>query len=283
MNQIYYLGIPGSNSYTAAKNYFRSQDNLTGVETFAAIFQKVTIDTSSYGIIPIENTLGGSVVENYDLFDRFDVWISGEYYLKFENHLLAMPTNDAPEDRLEKINRVYSHPQPLLQCTRFFEKHPWMKKKAYLDTARAAQYVSGVQDPSLAAIANQDAAELFHLDIIKKNISDNPEANYTRFFIISSQKQDVPDANRASLLFTVPHVPGSLVRILQTFADNHINLVKIESRPIQKKPFEYTFHIDIAWEKDQEDQIEKLLKKFKKNTQTQKVLGFYKAASLPVQ
>jgi chorismate mutase/prephenate dehydratase len=283
MNQIYYLGIPGSNSYTAAKNYFHQPGSFVGVETFHAIFEAVTTNSSSFGIIPIENTLGGSVVENYDLFDRFDVWISGEYYLAFENHLLGIASDKQIKDRIMQITTVFSHPQPLLQCTRFFEDHDWIEKKAYLDTARAAQYVSEQNNTSFGAIANRDAAALFHLDILQENISDHPEKNYTRFFIISSQKQDVPDANRASLLFTVPHVPGSLVRILQTFADNHINLVKIESRPIQKKPFEYTFHIDIAWEKDQEDQIEKLLKIFKKNTQTQKVLGFYKAASLPVQ
>lgn len=287
MKKIYYLGIPGSNSYAAARQYFGTDHDLMGKQTFLDIFTAVTEDASAFGIIPIENTLGGSVVENYDLLDRFDVWISGEYYLTFENHLLAWPLNKPNDQRLQDIKTVYSHPQPLLQCSHFFETHPWMKKKPYFDTARAAQYVSEAKNPSYAAIANRDAAQLFGLDIIQENISDNPDTNYTRFFIITGKKRDkekdIPqDAHKASVTFTLPHVPGSLVQVLQVFSEHHFNLVKIESRPIPAKPFEYRFHVDIAWEKEQQDMVKNVMHACKQKTHTYNILGFYKAASLPV-
>jgi prephenate dehydratase len=307
--KIAHLGIPGSNSYSAAKQYFGTNHEYIGVSKFIDIFTQVLDGTVNAGIIPVENSLAGTISENYDLLNRFDVKVTGEYYLKFENHLLGLPchlersetqsrdpintshaddvktngiSHSVRNDKIDllanikHLKKVYSHPQPLSQCSTFFEKHPWLEKIAYSDTAAAAKHVADSKDPTLAAIGNTEAAQLYNLEIIQPNIADNVENNYTRFFIIEKKQTTIPNnADKCSLIFTLPHVAGSLVKALTVFSDNNINLTKIESRPIHGKPFEYLFYTDIKWNSDQN--IQKIIKEFKQTTQSLHILGYYKS------
>lgn len=273
--KIAYLGIPGSNSYTATKHYFGDENEFIGVPKFSDIYTKVLSGEVQHGMIPVENSLAGSVAENYDLLQKYDVHVVGEYYLKFENHLLAIPTQELPDDRLSKITQVISHPQPLAQCYNFFASHPWIQQMGYTDTAAAAQYVAQQKKPEIAAIGNEDAARIYGLTILLRNIADDNDHNLTRFFAISRAANPTHDANKCSLIFTLPHIPGSLVKALQVFAHHGLNLVKIESRPIHGKFFEYFFFVDIKLEGKTIGQAQTIIEEFRTKTQTMKVLGFY--------
>lgn len=278
--KIAYLGIPGSNSYAAAQQYFALDADFIGCKKFAEIFANVVVGRADFGMIPVENTLAGSVFENYDLLYRYDVYVKGEYYLKFENHLVGiMDAHATLKELIKQITKVYSHPQPLSQCQEFFQQHPWMERIAYSDTAAAAAYVGQTKDMHIAAIANRDAAKLYGVDILISNIADDSENNYTRFLIIAKQENHVTKANKCSLILTLPHTPGSLYRALETFSRNGANLTKIESRPILGKPFEYIFYIDIEFNSEDFARTKVLVEnEFRAKTQTLKVLGFYEAA-----
>lgn len=288
MKKIAYLGIPGSNSYTAAKNYFGEKNEFIGVKKFEEIYQKILADEIQYGIVPVENSLAGTIAENYDLLSRYDVNVTGEYYLKFENHLLVLQSSRHPveerdpvtiDTRLKNITKVYSHPQPLAQCYRFFQEHPWMEGIAYTDTAAAAKFVSEQKDVTFAAIGNADAAELYGLEILQKTIADDNENNFTRFFAISKHKSSDTELDKCSLIFTLPHVPGSLVHALEVLARHELNLIKIESRPIHGKPFEYNFYVDVKMEGKSVQFTEQIIELFRTKTQSLKILGFYKSGS----
>ncbi len=293
--KIAYLGIPGSNSYTAAKNFFGEKNEFVGVKKFEEIYQKILSNEIEYGIVPVENSLAGTIAENYDLLSRYDVNVTGEYYLKFENHLLACHPESRPnrdklhetqskdpvnlDMRLKQITKVYSHPQPLAQCYRFFQEHPWMEGIAYTDTAAAAKYVSEQKDETLAAIGNADAAELYGLEILQRTIADDNENNFTRFFAISKQKSSEKEIDKCSLIFTLPHVPGSLVHALEVLARHELNLIKIESRPIHGKPFEYNFYVDVKLGEKSVQFTEQTIELFRTKTQSLKILGFYKSGN----
>lgn len=280
--KISYLGIPGSNSFSAARRYFGENHEFLGRDSFVALFKDIVQEKSSFAIIPVENSLAGTVVQNYDLLNRFDVSVIGEYYLKFENHLLAYPTKEtkSTQERIGTITHVYSHPQPLMQCALFFEQHPQIHQEPFSDTARAAAYVQEEKNPRYGAIANTEAANIYGLEIVQRDIADNAEHNYTRFFALAKEQKDNPQANKCSLLFTLPHIPGSLEHVLHIFSSYGYNLTKIESRPIHGKPFEYVFSVDITWKPIQAESVELMLVDLDKKTQTYKVLGFYTAGEV---
>lgn len=270
--KIAFQGIPGSFSHTAAVNLFGQDHIFIGVNQFRKIFELVKEKSADRGVVPIENSLAGSVYENYDLLSRFKLPIVGEYYLEIEHHLLGIEKSAD----FKKIKEVYSHPKALEQCVNFFEKYPWIEKKLFSDTAGAAKFVADSKDPTMGAIASRSASELYGLPILKKNIEDN-EFNFTRFLIISREKQSTQKPNKCSLVFTVKHVPGSLVSALRVFAENKVNLVKIESRPIHGKPFEYLFYVDLEFSKNLENRMNSIIYEFKKETQSVMVLGYYQS------
>jgi chorismate mutase/prephenate dehydratase len=274
IDKIYYLGKKGSNSYVAAKNYFYDEKKLTGVENFQKIFQSVVENENNLGIIPIENSLSGTLQENYDLLDENNIFIVGETCIAINNHLIGKSAY------IENVNQVFSHPQALLQCSKFLNQHRYIKTQTTNSTVNAAKYISETGKEYLAAIANEEAAKIYNLKVIKKNIDDKPGHNYTRFFIFSKKKQSINDPNKASFIFTLQHETGSLVKSLKIFAKYGFNLVKIESRPIHGKPFEYIFHVDVTWQKNQLNSLDQLLQELKANTHSIKCLGKYKAAEL---
>jgi len=279
--KIGYLGIRGSNSYAAAKQYFFETGKLIGVSHFLELFQALKTGVVNRIIIPVENSLAGSVVENYDLIRKYHFQVVGEYYLQFENHLLGVPECGLNKvNNLKKIKQVFSHPQALAQCSQFFKKHHWVEQLGFTDTAAAARFVAKKGDMGLAAIGNREAALIYNLEIVKKNIADDNQRNYTRFFILSKPMAVPKNANRCSLFFTLKHRPGSLCEVLTIFAKYQLNLLKIESRPIHGRPFKYFFFTDFEWGKQPLNKIKSIIQLCQKKTLILKILGFYQGGRL---
>lgn len=273
MHRVYYQGIPGSFSSIAAKAYFGKKPvTLSGLKDFAEIFARVTKEKGAWGVLPIENTIAGSIHENYDLLYQNSVYIVGEISIHIEHNLLALPGA-----KLNTIHKVYSHYKALEQCQQFFNAHPHIEEIVYFDTAGSAQYVAQAQNPTIAAIASKEAAALYRLTILKPNIEDNP-SNLTRFIVISAQEnRKTRNQNKCSLLFTTTHTPHSLQLVLTILANANCNLTKIESRPLIGRPFEYLFYVDFEFETLTREKVEQTLAILKVQQPYFKNLGFYQS------
>lgn len=283
MKRIAYLGIKGSYSHLAAQQYFKDTPDieLVGMKTFRDIFKQVESCAVDFGLVPVENSLAGSVYDNYDLLYEHSVSVVGEHYLKIDLHLLGTESEMPSEIRLQHMNKVVSHYKALEQSEGFFLRNPSMQKEMYGDTATAAKFVADQKDPLLGAIASKETAAMYGLNIIEENVHDNP-FNYTRFLVIAKDPQTISGTDKCSVIFTVLHLPGSLVMALEVLSKNDMNLIKIESRPIHGKPFEYLFYADIMWDIAHEQSVPDVLEKLKQKTQSLKVLGYYKSGTLTV-
>lgn len=275
-NKIVYLGIPGSYSHSAALAYFKDNKAFVGVDSFKDIFAAINTGSASAGILPIENTLAGSIYENYDLLDHNDLHIIGEYSLRIEHCLLV--AGKASTGSINSIKKIYSHPKALEQCRDFFKDHPWIEKIAYSDTAHAARLVKETADRSLAAIASAHAAELYGLAVARSGLEDDLH-NYTRFLAISNYPADPKRADKCSLIVQIPHVQGSLHKTLGILERNECNLMKIESRPLRGKAFEYIFYFDFRYDQKKHD-IQKIIGELQGIGAIIKILGIYQETKL---
>lgn len=232
-------GEPGSFSHEAALK-FAPQATILACAISPEVFFAVADRRADAAVIPIENSLAGSVVEHYDLLLTHDVSIERELLLRIRHNLIAVPGT-----RLEQIHRVYSHPVALAQCRRFFEEHPQIEAIPYYDTAGSVKQLVELRDHSSAGIASAQAAAHYGGEILAAGIEDNPE-NYTRFFFIRRRGEVAadPSADKVSLAFTVENRPGTLVEALQVFAGQGTNLTRIESRPVHGQPWHYVFYAD---------------------------------------
>ncbi len=206
----------------------------------AEVFKRVENAEVCAAVIPIENSLAGSVVEHFDLLFHSDVQIERESLLRIRHNLIGVPGS-----RVEDIRQVLSHPIALAQCRRFFDQHPNMTPTPFYDTAGSVKHITSLGDRESSAIASQQAALAYGGEVLAAGIEDNP-ANYTRFFLIRSpaQLRPVPGADKVSIAFTVANRPGTLVAALQVFAEHNTNLCKVESRPVQGQPWQYVFYVD---------------------------------------
>ncbi len=272
--RIGYFGIPGSFTYGAAIKYFGSGVDLEGAKTFKEVFLLVKEGVADYGVVPIENTLAGSVYENYDLLDKYDLSIVGETSCRIEHSLLASGVHRSKHVDIKTIKTVYSHPKALEQCSVFFEKHPWIEKISHSDTATAAKFVAEQQDNSMAAIASRQNAQIYGLEVLEGGIQDNVY-NYTRFLVIAPNDPAlVEGANKCSLIVRLRHSAGSLSQALNFLTHKGCNLTKIESRPIPNKPFEYMFYLDFLFDVAITDVVT-VLDEFQEHVSDLKVLGLY--------
>lgn len=269
MKKILYQGLPGSNSYTVAVRLFGKNASLTGrVERFKKICEEFVHGDYDNLVLPIENTLAGSVYENYDNLYSFPLHVIGEVSLRIEHYLLSRAYD------VSQIAKVYSHPKALEQCELFFEQHPQIEELVVQDTAGAAKLVSETNDGRIAAIASPQVAQLYHLPVLQKNIEDD-HRNYTRFFVVSKTGEHNSHANKASVIFSTSHKPGSLFHALKTFADHRLNLTKIESRPLPDNPFEYFFYVDFEFDTRHREVAEEAVSELSKHTRSINVLGYY--------
>ncbi len=233
--RLAYQGEPGAYSEAAARQYAPHADTLPCM-TFDEVFAAVLKKRATHGVVPMENSIGGTIHRNYDLLVDHDIPITGEIELDVVHCLQALPGTT-----LEDIKIVYSHPQALAQCERFL-KDLGVTVEAVYDTAGGAKLVAEQKLAGAAALASRRAADVFGLEVIQEAVQDF-EFNITRFFVIGGTSS--ADANKTTIVFALPSTPGSLFKALSVFALRDINLTKLESRPIRGTPWEYLFYVDI--------------------------------------
>jgi len=234
--RIAFQGEPGAYSEEAAFGYFGEVETQP-CETFDDVFTAVVTGTCDSGLIPIENSLAGSIHQNYDLLLRHDLHIVGEYFLRVHHCLIGFPGVSKTE-----IQRVISHPQALGQCAGYL-RGLGVKMEPVYDTAGGVKMLKQAGERNTAAIASKRAAEIYGMQILQEGIEDNPE-NYTRFLEIAPEVISPEGQSKTSIVFTLKNQPGALFKALSVFALRDIDLTKIESRPLAGKPWEYLFYID---------------------------------------
>ncbi len=237
-------------------------------ETFDAVFDSVESGYARLGVIPIENSLIGSIHRNYDLLLERELKVIGESQMRIV-HSLIVP----PGVSLRDIRQVYSHPAALDQCRRFFQKHPAMRPISYYDTAGAVRLLAESSPRDAAAIASPYAAELYRMKQARKSIEDT-KSNFTRFLLLSRRAAAFTGQAKTSIVFSLKHEPGSLFKALSVFALRDIDLTKIESRPLRKKAWEYYFYLDLAGA-TRESRVHHALNHLQEITHFVKVLGTY--------
>lgn len=236
--KVAFQGEAGAYSEQAVFNYF-GQVEAQPCESFDAVFDAVVSNQCEAALIPIENSLAGSIHQNYDLLLRHNLHIVGEHFLRVQHCLIAMPGV-----KKEDIKKAISHPQALGQCAAYLRSYGIKAEQVY-DTAGSVKMLkeSGARDT--AAIASRRAAELYGMQILEEGIEDNSE-NYTRFLAIQHEARIPEGESKTSIVFTLKNVPGALFKALSVFALRDIDLTKIESRPLQGSPWEYLFYIDFV-------------------------------------
>ncbi len=268
MCKIAIQGVEGAYSYEAMLQKY-GEVSYKCHETFDGVFEAVETGVSELGILPIENSSTGSITAVYDLLNHYDVKIVGETTLRITHNLMA----STPVD-IKEIKTVYSHQQGFDQCQSFFRKHEHLNAIPYKNTALSAQKVSLEGDSTQAAVASALAAKEFGLYIIEENINDQIN-NFTRFIVISKNAIRDSEANKISFQSVIDHTPGTLYKMLSCFETEKINLMKIESRPIRNKPWEYIFYIDFEGNLENESTL-RALDHIKHYSNAFKMLGNYR-------
>ncbi|MBA4395068.1 MAG: prephenate dehydratase, partial [Desulfobacca sp.] len=266
-----YFGPEASFTHLAALTHFGHQTRLIPQKTIALVFEQAERERNTYGVVPIENSSEGSVKATLDRMIATSLSIRGEVFLKVSHYLLAS------QERMEKIKRVYSHPQAIAQCQDWLERNlPRCRLIKEENTAQAVQKV--LEDQEGAAIGSLPAAQLYGLNILADRIEDYP-LNTTRFLILGNGQSKATGKDKTSILFGTPHKPGALFRALELFAQNELNLLKIESYPLPDRVWEYLFFVDFSGHQTDEI-VRKCLSDLETVTTFIKVLGSYPSGEL---
>ncbi len=265
---VAFLGQKGTFSHKACTQFFGGRGSAVARPSFRAVFEAVKGDETRFGVVPLENSLTGSIHENYDLLLEYDLRIVGEITLRIVHHLIGRPGT-----RVEHVRRVFSHPQGFQQCRLFLERHPGWELVSVTDTARAVEQIRTAGNPGDAAIGSEEEAGLQGMEIIEEGIETNPR-NYTRFVIIGRDPLPGRPRTKSSLIYSTDNRAGALYETLQVFANNGINLVKLESRPIPGRPWEYMFYVDLVGDL-QAPSFEPVLSQIEEKTDFLRVLGSY--------
>lgn len=260
-------GVKGSFHEEACQIYFKNKDiHYHYCDTFEQVFQH-TKEHDGLGFVAIENSLAGSILPNYASLKQYDLHIIGETYMPISHQLMVYPGT-----LLDEINEIWSHPMALRQCQAFINQHSTKKTVEKEDTAKSAALIKENKLKNIAAIASKTAARIYGLDIIEANI-ETFSNNFTRFLLISKEKEFAMSSNKATLCFSVKHDIGSLSKALACLAANKVNLTKIQSFPEMGKTWEYFFYVDILFES--EDVFQSAFNQLKKTVNELYFLGKY--------
>jgi prephenate dehydratase len=270
MVKVAFQGEPGAYSQAAAISFFKEPIDAIPYPTFYEALDSTESKRSDYTILPVENSLEGSVGESYDLLLTTKLSAVGEIYHRISHCLIGLQTS-------EKIDTVYSHPQALGQCRKFIQNNHLKPIPTY-DTAGSVKILLELNTNNISCIASRKAAEIYNVPIIKEGIEDNPN-NYTRFLILANYKKEKTSKDKTSIIFAIKHIPGALYNILEKFNANKINLTKIESRPTKNTPWEYNFYVDFEGHQDDKNILD-TIEKIRPNTTFLKILGSYPRAEL---
>ena len=276
MTKISFQGERGAYSEMAALAYFEtSADPGTSTEfvtcqTFHDALNSTENGESEYTVLPIENSIQGSVSESYDALYDTKLTAIGEIYQKIDHCLLG-------KSEADKIKTVYSHPQALGQCSDFIEKKSLKTIPTY-DTAGSAAIIKELDQDDIACIASSNAARIYGLNIIQEGISNNL-SNYTRFLILSTEKTKETGNDKTSIIFSIKHESGALYQIIKKFYEKNVNLTKIESRPKKETSWEYNFYVDFEGHQENPE-ILNLIRELKEQTTFMKILGSYPIGKL---
>jgi prephenate dehydratase len=271
MKKVYYLGPKGSYSHTITKKVFPAKE-LVDCDSFAEIVGNTLSEKEAAGVLPIENSITSNIHENMDYLFREQLTIVAEAYLKIRLYLIGFK-----EATVEDVKKVYSHPKALSQCRRYIEGHNFTMQQT-LSTAAARNLILEINDKRVAAIGSKELAVSQKLKILAEDIGDE-KFNITRFAFIRAM-QPGERGNKASIMFTVPHKPGTLAKMLTEFSKADFNLIKIDSRPIPSTSWEYQFWVDVENKDGREMEQNTLSDILKKNTNTYKIIGIYPSGKL---
>ena len=269
---VAFQGERGAFSHSAAIKLLGRSIRVYPCSSFTQVFEALGSGTVTHAVIPIENTLHGSVLENYDNLLRFNSPICGETSIRICHHLIAMPGI-----RFRDVQRAFSHPVALNQCRRFFEFNTQIEAVSFYDTAGSVKMLKEQKPAATAAVASEAAAQIYGGKILRRHLEDNRE-NFTRFFLLTKQAQTPKGATGAwktSVAFSTANKPGSLFRAMACLALRDINLTKIESRPLSGKPWEYLFYVDFSGSRH-DKAVSSALANLAEVTQFCKLLGSYR-------
>ena len=276
MNQVQvvvaFQGEPGAYSEQAVRQHFGAEVAALPCRGFREIFQAIQDGRAGHGMLPVENSLAGTVIPAYDLLIDHDLRLQAEVVLRVE-HCLMAPAGV----NLSDVKRVKSHHQALAQCEQTLRRLG-MEPVEHYDTAGAARDLAAQPEPATAVIASELAAQTYNLEILARNVEDL-DFNYTRFFVLGRNEPPRQDPSKTSIVFTTRHVPGALHAVMGELADRNLNLTKIESRPRRNRPWHYLFYVDFEGHEDDEPVQEALLGILKRSSFL-KVLGSYPAADM---
>lgn len=267
---VAFPGETGAYSEEAAFQYFGVSTLPIPCESLDEVFAAVERNEAPYGVVPCENSLEGSISRTYDLLLESSLKVRGETELMVTHCLIG-----APGARVDRLKRVYSHPQALGQCRAYLERLNCELVPTY-DTAGSVKFIKERGTKDEAAVASARAAEVHGMKILVREIEDNPN-NFTRFFVLAKQDSPPTGNDKTSVVFAVKHKPGALYESLQTLADRKVNLTKIESRPTRRKPWEYNFYVDLAGHRE-DRLLKEALAALDESTLFVKVLGSYPKA-----
>ncbi len=265
--RVVFQGAEGAYSQAAMLRYFGDEVESFHVETFRDAMGAIEEGSADFAVLPIENSTAGIVNEIYDLLQEYENYIVAEQIMEIEHCLLGVPGAV-----LEDIETVCSHPQSLMQSSKYLENHNW-KQISMQNNAFAAEKVAKEQDKRQAAIAGAHAAQVYGLEVLKKGVNHSG-TNSTRFIIVTNQKIFRKDAKKVSICFEIPHESGSLYHMLSHFIYNHLNMTKIESRPVEDRNWEYRFFIDFEGNLA-DSAVKNALRGLRDEARNMKILGNY--------
>jgi len=268
--RVAFQGELGAYSESAVYSFFGQSAIVKPCKNFGAVFKSVKTGEVDYGVVPIENSIEGSVNRTYDLFLEYDLKVCGEIIIRISHCLIAHKGTS-----IDSIETVYSHPQALAQCRKFLEQHK-LKAISTFDTAGSVKMIKEESMMDAAAIASERAAQIYDMTIIEREIEDIKN-NSTRFFVLDKQDSHYSGEDKTSIIFAAKSIPGALYKVLKEFSDRNINLTKIESRPTKQTPWEYHFYLDFEGHRT-ETKCQEALESIKDKTIFIKILGSYKAA-----